>query len=435
MTTLKSWLLGDLTAFREDRLKFFTKFREQGDMVKVRFGPVQKGYIMYHPNYIHEVLVTKHASFHKGRGLEKAKILIGDGLLTSEGQIHRKQRKLIQPHFTSQKLKVYAEQMVEDTTELIEEWRDGEERSISDDMMKLTLNVITKTMFGTHIQNRQEKIREAYERVIASTKALVRVPKMLPTSKNNEVKQSLKLLNDITFSIIDQRKKESENDRSDLLSVLLSAKDEEGQGMSDQELRDQVMTILLAGHETTAHTLSWTWYLLSQHPEVEEKFWAELETILEGRKPVYEDVRKLTYTTQIIQESMRLYPVAWIIVRKTVEEVEIANQRLFPGDIVFMSQYAVHRDPRYFENPEEFTPERFSGDFLKRIPQYAYFPFGGGPRVCIGNHFAMMEAVLILATIGQRYRLRMVDDTIPVPEPLLTMRPKDGINMKVEKRK
>lgn len=448
-TSVKKLFLGDLAEMRRDVLHFFLTSKQRGEIAAVRFGP-RRLYILHHPDHIREVLVHQAHAFHKGRGLQKAKPVVGEGLLTSEGETHRRQRRLMQPHFNAAKIGRYAEQMLHDTETLLQKWEVGEERWISSDMMDLTLNVICHTMFGTDIGEQTARIREAVEvvleRVIENTRSAVALPLFLPTRQNRRFRQALQVLDDIILSIIEQRRQEAGKkgedrrepsaDRRDLLSILLAARDEEtGRGLSDLELKDQVMTIFLAGHETTAHTLSWTWYLLSRHPEAERKFHRELDEVLQGRRPTVDDLKRLPYTTQILQESMRLYPAAWAIPRKAVAEATIGGVTFKPGDLLVVSQYCVHRNPDYFERPDEFIPERFTDELLRNLPPFAYFPFGGGPRVCIGNQFAMLEATLILAVIGQRYRLPLSENCPPVvPDPSITLRPKNGIRVKVEKR-
>ncbi|MEW9668320.1 cytochrome P450 [Ammoniphilus sp. 3BR4] len=427
---------GDALDFAKDPLAFLMNQKKVGDIVKVRFRPFQNFYVLYHPDDICDVLVTKQDCFHKARGLQKLKVAVGEGLLTSEGEKHRRQRKMIQPHFSALQIGRYAAQMVEETAELTRQWTSGEERWIDRDMMALTLGIITKTMFGAEVSKDTERIRQDLDivqrRVVERTRAIFDFLEIMQTKKNKELNQAIESLHQIINGILEQRRKKGESEKDDLLSALLSARDDEGNVLTEEELRDQVMTIFLAGHETTAHTLSWTWYLLPQHPEVEHKLSDELNEVLGGNVPTYDNVRQLRYLTQIVQESMRLYPAAWAIPRKAVKRVQIGKQRFEPGDIVLISQYVVHRDSRYFEHPDLFIPERFSQDLLKKIPPYAYFPFGGGPRVCVGNHFAIMEAVLILATIAQRYKLRLTADHPPiVPEPLITMRPKNGLKMQV----
>lgn len=366
---------GDALDFAKDPLAFLMNQKKVGDIVKVRFRPFQNFYVLYHPDDIRDVLVTKQDCFHKARGLQKLKAAVGEGLLTSEEEKHRRQRKMIQPHFSALQIGRYAAKMVEETGELTTQWTSGEERWIDRDMMALTLGIITKTMFGAEVSKDTERIRQDLDivqrRVVERTRAIFDFLEIIQTKKNKELNQAIESLHQIINGILEQRRKKGESEKDDLLSALLSARDDEGNVLTEEELRDQVMTIFLAGHETTAHTLSWTWYLLSQHPEVEHKLSDELNEVLGGNVPTYDNVRQLRYLTQIVQESMRLYPAAWAIPRKAVKRVQIGKQRFEPGDIVLISQYVVHRDSRYFEHPDLFIPERFSQDLLKKIPPYA----------------------------------------------------------------
>ncbi|MBP1155921.1 MULTISPECIES: cytochrome P450 [unclassified Paenibacillus] len=433
---------GNLLAFRKDPLGFLVKAqREYGDVVHIRFGPSRHVYLISDPEYIKEVLVTKQNAFRKAKGLQTAKAVVGEGILTSEGEAHMLQRRLLQPSFRKDRIGRYAEVMVDYTDRMLQSWSLGETRIVTDDMMQLTLDIITHTMFGTSITSGVEEIGHAIEvgmkYVTHKASSIFDIPDMIPTRSNVEFKQAAKTLDEVIFGIIDQRRKHPEPGRGDLLSMLLDARDEEtGTGMSNKQVRDEVMTIFLAGHETTANTLSWTWYLLSQHPETEKKFHEELDRVLGGRKPTHDDLNRLEYTQQIVWESMRIYPAVWAVNREVYEEVEIGGRTYTPGDTLMMSQFVMHRNPKYYEQAERFLPERFAGDMLKQIPAFAYFPFGGGPRVCIGNHFALMEATLLLATIGTRYQLRMAPDHRLVElEPLVTLRPKYGLKMVVSERK
>lgn len=433
---------GNLLAFRKDPLGFLRRAAEQyGDVVHIRFGPNRHVYLLNDPEHIKEVLVAKQASFRKAKGLQTAKAVVGEGILTSEGAHHLRQRRLMQPFFRKDRVNGYAGTMVSQTEKLLDTWKDGQERLISDDMMELTLSIITETMFGTNLTEGVAEIGRAVEKgmryVSRKASSFIDLPESFPSKSRKDFEESAKLLDDVIFSIIEQRRKNPQEHAEDLLSMLLAARDEEdGSGMTDRQVRDEVTTIFLAGHETTANTLSWTWYLLSQHPEAERKFADELDAVLGGRTPTVDDVDRLTYTQQIIQESMRLYPAAWAINREAVEDVEIGGNRFKQGDTLMMSQYVMHRNPKYYADPDEFRPERFAGDFLKTLPQFAYFPFGGGPRICIGNNFALLEAALILATIGSRFRLRLAPGHPPVvPEPLITLRPRDGLRMIVETRR
>ncbi|MCZ8512283.1 cytochrome P450 [Paenibacillus filicis] len=433
---------GNLLAFRKDPLGFLVKAqREFGNVVDIRFGPSRHVYLISDPDQIKEVLMTKQRSFRKAKGLQTAKAVVGEGILTSEGDAHMRQRRLMQPSFRQNRIGQYAGPMVEETLSMLQSWRDGEHRIITEDMMQLTLNIITRTMFGTSISSGVDQIGHAIEvgmkYVSHKATSFIDLPESLPTKSNLEFKQSAQTLDRVIYNIIEERRKNPDASRGDLLSMLLSVRDEEdGTGMSDKQVRDEVMTIFLAGHETTANTLSWTWYLLSQHPEVESKLIDEIDQVLGDREVTYEDLDKLKYVEMVIWESMRVYPAVWSINREVTEPVEIGGRMYKPGDTLMMSQYVMHRNPEYYDEPDRFRPERFEGDLLKRIPQFAYFPFGGGPRVCIGNNFALMEAVLLLVTILKRFKLRLAPYHSPVePEPLVTLRPKNGLTIVLEARK
>lgn len=434
-------ITGSLLAFRRDPLQFLRDAAKQhGDVAHFRFGPARHVYLISSPDLIKEVLVTKQAHFRKGKGLQVARAVVGDGILTSEGQKHLRQRRLMQPAFHRERIASYGESMVQQAVSMMEEWTDGAVRDVHEDMMKVTLAIITETMFGKGLKEGADKIARAIDiglkYVATKATSIIDIPLNVPTSSNRQFQESAEVLDRAIYEIIEERRREGDQGRGDLLAMLLSARDEDdGQGMTDEQVRDEVMTIFVAGHETTANTMSWTWYLLATHPEAEQKLWAELDEVLGGRLPTVEDIPRLPYCSQIINETLRLYPAAWTLNREVVEPVEIGGHAFKPGDTLMMSQYVMHRSDRYFERPDEFIPERFAGDLLKRIPAYAYFPFGGGPRVCIGNNFALMEATLLLATFAQRYRFRLADPGKPVEaEPLITLRPKGGLMMKLEER-
>jgi len=432
---------GNVLAFRRDTLKFIRDAaKEYGDVVHFRFGPKRHVYMLNNPDLIKEVLVTKQAHFCKAKGLQVARAVVGDGILTSEGKKHMRQRRLMQPAFHRDRIAGYGDVMVRQSVELMEDWKDGEVRDIHQDMMKVTLAIITETMFGKTVKEGADKIGHAIDVGLkyVSTKAtsVIDIPLSVPTRSNREFVESSEVLDKTIYSLIEERRKNPDSSQTDLLAMLLAARDEDdGQGMTDEQVRDEVMTIFVAGHETTANTMSWIFYMLASYPEAEQKLHDELTSVLGGRLPKVEDIPQLTYVNQIISETLRLYPAAWTINREVAEPVEIGGQTYEPGDTLMMSQYVMHRQEKYFEDPDEFRPERFAGDLLKRIPTYAYFPFGGGPRVCIGNNFALMEAALLLATIAQRYRLRLAEPDQKVElEPLVTLRPKNGLSMRLESR-
>ncbi|MDF2717148.1 MAG: cytochrome [Paenibacillus sp.] len=437
-------ITGHLLAFRKDPLHFLEQsFREYGELVHLRFGPSRHLYLLSNPELIKEVLLTKQQHFRKAKGLQTAKAVVGEGILTSEKEKHLRQRRLMQPSFRKDRISAYGEAMVHHAERMTANWSGGQTRTITDDMMQLMLDIIMETMFGSQLEPSivgeiSRAIDVGMKYVSTRASSFIDLPASIPTKSNREFQQASKLLDGVIYGIIEKRRNqtgEAGTKRRDLLSMLLAARDEDGSSMTDEQVRDEVMTIFLAGHETTANTLSWTWYLLSLNPEAERKLHAELDSVLQGRRPTPDDMDKLEYLQLLLWESMRLYPAVWAINREVVGEVEIGGHTFRPGDTIMMSQYVMHRNPNYYDRPELFRPERFEGDFLKTIPQFAYFPFGGGPRVCIGNNFAMMEAALIIATVGQRFKLRLAEDHPPVElEPLVTLRPKNGLRMSVEAR-
>lgn len=434
-------IAGNLLAFRKDPLAFLTRASsEYGDVAHIRFGPSRHAYLISNPKYIKEILLTKQSSFKKAKGLQTARLVVGEGILTNEGKAHLRQRRLMQPAFHRERIASYGEIMVQETLDHIGTWRDGKTRDMHHEMMRLTLAIITRTMFGADVSSNADEIGHAIDVALqfVSRKAtsILDIPLEVPTKNNREFQQAAELLDKTIYAIIEERRKHPDEERKDLLAMLLAERDEDdGLGMSDKQVRDEVMTIFVAGHETTANTLSWTWYLLAQHPEVEARFHQELETVLGGSKPTVEDIPRLAYVNQIVQESMRLYPAVWMINREVAKEVKIGGYTFKPGDTLMMSQYVMHRDPRFYDEPDRFKPERFADDLLKRNPQYAYFPFGKGPRMCIGNNFALMESAILLATIGQQFRLgRRKEEPLVEPEPMVTLRPKGGLAMTIQKR-
>jgi cytochrome P450 len=425
-------IVGSFEEFVRDPLALLVKARDVGEVVKLVSPDIEYPYLVSNPDMIHEVLITKHDSFTKSKNLQVLKLWVGEGILTSEGERHRKDRQVMQPFFNMKHISAYAPTMVKFAEKMLARWQDGDIRDITKEMMDVTLEIITDTMFGTSVIDKHENglrelIDEGHRLITEKIRMEGHEPPEETQKRNLALQQGLERLNQIIYAIIEERRNQPENKRHDLLSSLLRT------GMTDKQLRDQVITIFLAGHETTANTLAWTWYLLSQHPEVEAKFHEELRRVLNGHAPTYESLKELTYTRMIIQESMRLYPAAWSIGRIAKEDVVIGEYEFKKGEWFMMSQYAVHRDPKWYKNPDEFIPERFEGDFLKTIPTYAYFPFGGGPRVCIGNNFAFMEATLLLATIGQQFKLDLTEGAVVEPEPLITLVPK-GLQMRVRKR-
>jgi cytochrome P450 len=411
--------------------------REYGDLVSARFGsrPVV---FANHPTLVEEVLVNQNRKFIKHFRLRRTRRALGHGLLTSEGEFWRSQRKLAQPAFHRERIAAYAQLMVEYTERMLQSWAPGQVRDVQDDMMRLTLEIVAKTLFDAEISGDSADASVAMETLmrsfIARTGKLVTPPHWVPTPLNLRVERAIRRLERILVAIITDRRK-SGGDRGDLLSMLLHAQDEEsGRRMSDQQLRDEVMTLFMAGHETTANTLAWAWFLLSGNPDVEARLHAALDLVLGGRPPTVADLPRLRFAENVINETLRVYPTVWVIGREAVEPVDLGGYRLPAGTTVFLPQWVVHRDSRWFDDPEVFRPERWSEGLIQRIPRYAYFPFGGGPRICIGNQFAMMEATLILATIATKYRLRLAPDAVVVPLPTATLRPAHGVKVVLSRR-
>jgi cytochrome P450 len=430
--------MGNFLWFQRNPLDFLEKVRELGEVVSLRSSRSRPSYVVNSPDFIRDILATKERSFRKGRSSKILGITLGEGVLTAEGSNHDCQRRMMMPVFHTQKIAGYADTIARYTEGAVHLWEKGTERLISEDMMDLTLKIIMKTMFGTEIGREANVLGDSVDICIDYSARKLMSPifihPSLPTPGNIKHRRALHLLNDTVYALIGKAKENSE--REDILALLLSVRDEEtGKQLADKEIRDQILTILIAGHETTANALSWTWYLLSQHPEVEAKFHTELDAVLGDGLPTFEDIGRLTYTHQIIQESLRLYPPAWTILREANEAVEMGGETFAAHSTMIISPYAAHRNPAFFEKPDEFIPERFAGDSLKTLPRFAYFPFGGGSRSCIGSSFAMMEAAIVLAVIGRRYRLVPADNHHPIePEPLVSLRIKNGLRMNIRKR-
>jgi cytochrome P450 len=431
-----SWT-GSFKDYSRDPLGYLTALvREYGDISTLRYYNFRV-YFVNHPDLIEEVLVTHNRKFIKGRILRANRRLFGNGLLTSEGDFWLRQRRLAQPAFHRTRIASYAETMVRFAERLMSDWKDGEERDIHVEMMRLTLQIVAKTLFDADVDGEAQQVGRALEAIMelnSDFRKLILMPPWLPTPRNIKASIATRRLDKIIFRFIEQRRT-SGKDSGDLLSMLLAAQDEDGSRMNDQQLRDEAMTIFLAGHETTANALSWTWLLLAQNPACEEKLHAELATVLGGRTPALEDLPNLRYVGHVISESMRLYPPAWGMARVAIEDLEIGGYPIPKGCGVSLAQWSVHRDARWFDSPLEFRPERWEGDLAKRLHRFAYFPFGGGPRQCIGNNFALMEATLLLATIARRFRIGIVPTHPVVPMPSITLRPRYGIRAVLHQRK
>ena len=399
--------------------------------------------LLNHPDLIRDVLVTHNRNFRKGRGLERAKRLLGEGLLTSEGELHRRQRRLAQPAFHRDRVAAYGAVMAAYAARSRDRWREGATVNVGEEMMRLTLAVVAKTLFDADVEGAEAAevgaaLTEAFDSftfaVLPFGEQLEKLP-LPPVRRFNRARDRL----DRTIYRMIAERRAAGDDRGDLMSMLLLAQDAEGDGggMSDRQLRDEAMTIFLAGHETTANALTWSWYLLSRHPEVEARLHAEVDAALgagEGaRLPTAADMAALPYTRMVLAEAMRLYPPAWIIGRRAIDAYPVREWVLPPRTIVLASQFVTQRDARFWPDPERFDPERWTSAAQEGRPKFAYFPFGGGPRICIGEQFAWMEGVLVLATIAQRWRLRATAGAI-APRPMITLRPAEPVRMIAEAR-
>ncbi len=406
-----------------------------------------KQVLIRHPDHIYTVTVKHADKYHKDntykhptKGLAK---FLGTGLLVSDGEFWKRQRKLMAPAFHHKRIANYADTMVELTQQRIDEWHaairanGGSPTRIDVDeaMMRATLDIVAKTLFTFDVQNDAAKVATVMNAIQEFSADMVgqMLPEWIPLPRRAREAQAVRDLDSIVYRAINQHKTLRE-DNGDLLYMLLNARDEDGTGMSDKQIRDEVVTLFLAGHETTANTLNWTWVLLAQHPEVEAKLHEELDTVLAGHAPTMDDLKNLPYTARVIKESMRLYPPAFGFSRVAIEDTTIGDYDIPKGTVIMVLDWATHRDPRWYPDPLAFKPERWTPEFEESLPKMAYLPFGGGPRVCIGSAFAQMEAQILLAMLASQFKLRLEPGQIVKPDPLLTLRPKGGLPMLVEAR-
>jgi cytochrome P450 len=430
------YLIGSFPFPKADLLRLLPSWaRRYGDIFYFRaFG--FHLYFLNHPDYFEYVLVSNSRNFIKGRSVQASRCFLGNGLLTSEGDFWLHQRHLAQGAFHRHCISEYGSVMVDCTQRMVAGWHDGEVRDVYQDMLRLCMDIAARTLFGADLARQADEVGAAIETVLEEvTGGVMQLPFLvkLPTLGNLRLRRAVRRLDKVVWGMIHQRRN-SERSKDDLLSLLLRAHDDGDTQMTDQQLRDEVITLFLAGYEPCAVALSWTWYLLSQHPEVEAKLWEELRTVLAGRPPGVADLPQLRFSEKVMKESMRLYPPAWIISRETVSECEIGGYRVPAGTQLAMSAWVTHRDGRYFADPEVFNPDRWTDELTAPLPRFAYFPFGGGPRLCIGAAFTMTETVLLLATIAQRFRFSLLRGHPVTPEPAITLRPKQGIRVVVRER-
>ncbi|HVH65042.1 MAG TPA: cytochrome P450 [Candidatus Acidoferrum sp.] len=428
-------LAGNLPEFRRDRLAFLTACaREYGDVVPLRFGML-RALLISHPTLIEEVLKNSR-TFVKSFAYRMIRPVVGNGLLLSEGDFWLRQRRLAQPAFQRARLgAAYTPAIVDATQRLLDRWTTGEVREVHAAMMRVTAGVAGQAFFGAEVSDQVDEVSrmlfvlgELLTNRLDSVLAVL--PPAMPTLTNVRVRQAVRNLDRIIFAMIERRRRDGA-EHDDLLSRLLAAQDEDGSQMTNEQLRDEVMTFFLAGHETTSLLLSWTLWLLACHPAAQTRLRDEVTSTLDGHPPDVDHLAQMPYLDAVLCETLRLYPPAWVIGREPLADCEIAGHRVSKGTGVLFSQWVMQRDPRYFDSPEAFSPERWLDGLQKRLPRFAYFPFGGGQRICIGANFAMMEAGIILAMLLQRFRFGPIPNRQPEVWPAFTLRPRSGVHLLV----
>lgn len=435
-------IIGVLRAARKDPLQFFVRAaQEHGDVVRFNTGP-QSLFLLNDPNHIDHVLSSNYQNYKKSKYYDRVKSIFGEGMFTVDGEVWRRKRQLVQPAFHHRKIEALCGVMTKVAEETVERWRpaaaQGEPIDLASEMMQISLSISIRAFMSvdyplevTPMARALTVLMRAGEKRIWS---LFDFSQYLPTPSNFRVKRAVESFDRELFALLDERKEDG-IERDDLLSMMLGVRDADtGEPLTNKQLRDELMTVITAGHETTAVTIAWAYYLLSKFPEVERKLHAELRTVLNGRTPTVSDLPNLPYTKMVAYETMRLYPPFWTMSRTAIEDDELGGYHIPSGSAIMLCPYVVHRNPKYWENPEGFDPERFTADREAARPRYAYFPFGGGPRVCIGKQFALMEAQLLLAVVSQHYRLHVVPGQRIEPEPMISLRPRDRMLMTVHPR-
>lgn len=422
--------------FRRDALGTFSDIARLGNVVK--FSGLWTSYLLTEPANIEHVLQTNSRNYNKGRVYKELIPSTGEGLFVTDGDVWRRQRRLAQPAFHKDRIAGFARIMTDSTEAMLERWSAKKQVEVGAEMLQLTLGIVGKALFTRDLSYGADAVNNAFDVIRDHTMrrltSFFKLPHSLPFPRNIRFRKAVAEADKLFYEVIEHRRNETA-EHDDLLAMMIAAHDEEtDSAMSDKELRDQALTIIGAGYETTTQALAWTWYLLSQHPKVEEKLHDELSNALGDRTPTFEDVPKLQYTLMVFQEAMRLYPPAWMLARTAIAADEIGGYKIPAKSEVLLLTAYTHRHPKYWPNPDEFDPENFSAENIATRPRYAYFPFGGGPRQCIGNNFAQMEGQLIIATVAQKYRLKLAVGQTVEPEPSVTLRPRNGIRMMIEKR-
>jgi len=430
-------IIGNLPHMLRNPLQFLTNtVRQYGEVVHLGAMGPQQLYLVAHPDHVKYILQENNQNYTKGENFKAIKLIIGDGLAVNEGEAWRRERRLMQPTFHRQRVGALVNLMTQTISQMLDNWRTiepGKPLDVFAQMMQLAQTILLKSLFSINSSDEINDLNQAwdtaYEYLSSQLWAVFKLPLWVPTPKNRRFQQAMQTLDTAVYRIIQERR-QSNNVPDDLLSMLMDAYDEEsGQGLSDKQLRDEIMAIFTGGFETSAAVLSWTWYLLSQHPNVERQLQEELVRVLGGRTPTLEDLPNLKYTRMVLEESMRLYPGAWVFTRTNLHDDEIGGYHIPAHSVIMISPYVTHRLPAFWENPEDFNPERFTKEKVASRPRYAYYPFGGGPRQCIGEIFAMTEMQLIIAIVAQQYRLHLVPGHPVEEEPMFTLRPRHGIQM------
>lgn len=435
--SVKAGLFGEhFIKFRRRPTEFLTKLAKLGDVTYMRIHR-RPAYFLNHPDLIRDLLITNNTKFEKSRGLKRSKDLLGEGLLTSEGEKHLRQRRMIQPAFHRQRITEYGKVMVENSEKFRDQWQAGDVRDIDKEMMRLTLKIVAKTLFSSNVDDETDEVGKAITNLIERTDVIIPFSEYLeklPLPHSISLKKSKKKLDEVVYGIIDERRKSGE-DKGDLLSMLLAQTEEDGKGMSDKQVRDEALTLLVAGHETTANAMTFTWYLLSQNAEMEAKLHDELNRVLGSKSPTIADVPNLKYTEAVFAESIRLFPPAWAIGRLSIDEHKFNGYKIPKGALILISPYVMHRDSRFWENADKFIPERWFEQSIKEAGnKFIYFPFGRGVRSCVGESFSWMEGVLLLATLANKWKLTLMPGQKVDLNPFMTLRPKYGMKMMIEKK-
>ncbi|HMT29860.1 MAG TPA: cytochrome P450 [Bacteroidia bacterium] len=429
-------VLGNLFHLRTRVLDFFSELREKyGDIVTVRFSVRNVSYVQ-HPDFIHHILQENNRNYTKSLRYEQLKYLLGNGLLTSEGEFWLRQRRMIQPAFHKQKLQLLTDEMASCTQQMLNKWEvefKSKPFNLASEMMALTLQIVGRTLLNADVLSEAKNVGDNLEFLLRAVNIRTRTPVLLPLwipiPHHQKIKHAVSSINKVLDKIFDDRRN-NPSDRYDLLSMLMEAKYEDTGGqMDNKQLRDEVMTIFVAGHETTANALSWTLYLLCKNPEAKQKCVEEINHVLQGRTPQFDDLVHFKYLSMCIEESMRIYPPAWIIGRKTIKPDKIGNYKIPAGHNILISPYALHRDKRYWPEPLKFIPERFTPEEIKKRPKNSYLPFGAGPRMCIGNNFALMEMQVVLSMILSKFNISLASEDEIIPDPLITLRPKGRVDV------